>query len=34
MMAALGDAPDFIAALASLVRSALGAETPEAAHAR
>jgi ferrochelatase len=32
MMAALGDAPDFISALASLVRNALGAETPEAAH--
>ncbi len=33
MMPALGDAPDFISALASLVRSALGAKTREAAHA-
>jgi ferrochelatase len=33
MMPALGDAPDFIAALASLVRTALGVRSPEAAHA-
>jgi protoporphyrin/coproporphyrin ferrochelatase len=34
MMPALGDAPDFIAALASLVRSALGVDSPKPAHAR